>query len=347
MSKQVVKARKSENGAPPSFVRQLARAVKKARMIAVKNAVKNIETSSPVLTEKSKRQIAAIRGISHMNITREIIQSLGAVIPRAVELEWERASKHDKDKTSQSELEGSIVDSSALLKIEKFIRKLKENIKLNKAVVAAANSLETIVVAEKKDRKRKRKQDVKVRGGDLKFQCELENCTAQFATKEGKRSHQYRRHAHCLSNSDLDLDIRDDLINDDDNKNLKKTKREREDTGENIEDDPFAALEKSHEKKKKNRMGQRARRRQAILEQARIHKEAIRNGEKAPEFKRIVIPGKKRGMGKDQRVQDEEKPNEEENAALHPSWEAKKKEVKISEIQFKGNRVTFDSDSDG
>eukprot|EP00510_Aplanochytrium_minuta_P001974 CAMPEP_0184019370 /NCGR_PEP_ID=MMETSP0954-20121128/8715_1 /TAXON_ID=627963 /ORGANISM="Aplanochytrium sp, Strain PBS07" /LENGTH=337 /DNA_ID=CAMNT_0026301031 /DNA_START=85 /DNA_END=1098 /DNA_ORIENTATION=+ len=334
--------RNETNGPPPAFVRQLAKAVKKAKTQVVKNAVKSIENSRP-RPDHIDLLIRSIKAISHMDVTKEIVESFGSVIPRPVQLEWERASKaHSAGIVEKSK------NSQTTAKINTTLAKLKTKIRQNKSVVSSSKSLENILLAQKRDNRRKRKRDRSQEEENL-HECGLESCTAKFSSQQAKKAHQFRRHAHCLDDIEIaNTDEKEELEEHNDNVNSTK-KKEYIDQGNEIEADPFAALEDTRRKKKKNRMGQRERRRQAILEQSRLRKEAINRGEKPPEFKVIIIPGKKRGMGKDTRALNtapEEKTPEEEEV-LHPSWQAKKKEQSISAVKFTGNKIKFDSDDEG
>lgn len=249
--------------------------------------------------------------ISNGDLTRKIVQrELNLPVPRKLAAEWTEASKAQPEELSDAE--------------KKVYDELVAQIMQTRSVVEAKRRFEKLARAALLDLKLSRKRE---RAQLRNIVCGVDNCEARFASEDALSMHRKRRHVEAQ---------------------LDRFEAEGGRSEEYIEEDPLrklSELRQKTKKRKKNRLGQRARRREAIKKQIAAHQAAIKRGEKPPPYQRIEIPGRTRakveGSEKANRAAQEEE-EESKSEELHPSWAAKKKEKDAVLTQFKGSRIVFD-----
>ena len=248
------------------------------------------------------------KSISTAALTRHVLQKeFNLAVPRKLATEWDRAAAQ-----AESTVSPTPTDEEQRMKAE-----LTAQILQSTSVRGAKDRFEKLSRAALQDLKMSRKRQ---RDELRTIVCGVQQCAARFASREALETHRRRRHAD-MDAGDVDRFIEEDP--------LKK----------------LGEIRQASKKRKKNRMGQRARRREAIKKQIAEHQAAIQRGEKPPVYKRIEIPGRTRPKevrGEDGRSSGEGVEREGVEEELHPSWQAKKKEKDAAQIQFKGSRIVFD-----
>jgi hypothetical protein len=91
-----------DNAAPPQSVRELNRLVKRVKLLRVNKITKRLkDAKKDKVVEAMTAQLEAAKRFDIHATVKELIESIGAVLPPKVAQEWERATKNDERRKVQ------------------------------------------------------------------------------------------------------------------------------------------------------------------------------------------------------------------------------------------------------
>ena len=321
------------------LVKSLSRAVKRARVNGIRNMIRRTadETKKLEVLRKQKESESAVarseRLIANSQSTLESLQAararfitlrvlcdLKVAVPRKQWQDWNLATQ---EKQKRDEVENNNVGDAAMKKLLVFINNNKAFREAKERIVKAKSGSNAAEVKDdapvSKREKRKRTERT--------VPCSVDGCNAMFGTTESMKHHVKRRHEPY----------------------------QRSGRGSSAFVDSLAGIEP---KRKKNRPGQRQRRKEAILKEIA---EGKYEGKEIPSLDR---PSKKKAQAwrekqkakkimksrynetKEAGAPDATAGIIPENAAAHPSWAAKRAQQQKASEGFKGKKITFGDDSD-
>ncbi len=333
------------------FIKHFSRAAKKARTNGIRNMLRRIEDESKTLKDpasgegalqkaerrrrNSKLNLEALQAVKARFITLRGLADDGIAVHRRLWQDWNLSSQAARD---QDAAENGNVDEETMKRALNFLKNNKQFREARARMIEAASSSPEDASSKRahtgpfEGNKGAKRQRV-----ERKVACRATGCNAMFATKEAMEQHVKRRHTSAAGGSGAGGS----------NSMFVDSLAE-----ENIDE-----LIKPQ---KKNRMGQRQRRRQAILKEIA---EGKYEGKEVPALDRPSRAKMDAWKAKQAQKGDKgiavpdhrNKPRPEKNVPAatndgidesHPSWAAKRAQKQKAMDGFKGKKITFGDDGD-